>query len=138
MRLSRGARHALLAAMEMARALPDPVTAAEVARRHAVPPTAMAKVFQRLVRAGIAVGLRGVGGGYRLAAKPSEVTVLAVIAPFEGVPPPEPAAPPPGDPLVEERLRALMDEVVGTVRSTLASVSLAALIREEQPLGGRP
>ncbi len=125
MRLSRSGACALRAAMEMALAGPDPVTVAEVARRHGIPPTALAKVLQRLVRARIAVGHRGVGGGYRLARDPSEVTVLQVLEAFEPIPGSDPGT---GDGLVERRLRALLGEVDETVRCTLASVTLATLV----------
>ena len=47
-----------------------------------VPPGALAKVFQNLVRAGIAVGVRGVGGGYVLA-KPASAISNARSAPIQ-------------------------------------------------------
>lgn len=126
MRVSRPARQALVAALEMALAGEEPVPVAEVSRRHGIPGTALAKVLQQLVRSGIAVGSRGAGGGYRLARDASVVTVADVLAAFE----PRPAAPdpPPEDP-VEARLRALFDEVDETARCTFASVSLATLAR---------
>ena len=99
---------------------------AEVARRRGIPESALAKVYQGLVRAGLAVGSRGVGGGYRLARDPSEVTVADVLAAFE----PRAAAPGPDprDP-VDGRLQALFEEVDETARSTFASVSLETLAR---------
>ncbi|MCK6479068.1 MAG: Rrf2 family transcriptional regulator [Planctomycetes bacterium] len=137
MRLPRSGACALRAAMEMALAGPDPVTVAEVARRHAIPPTALAKVFQRLVRAGIAVGHRGVGGGYRLSRDPSAITVLEVIEVFEPIHPREPGGGAAGEGLVERRLRALLGEVDETVRCTFASVTLATLVREPGEPGER-
>ena len=121
MRVTRSARQALVAALELASAGPGPVTVAEVASRHGIPETALAKVIQRLVRAGLAVGSRGVGGGYRLAKDASAITVAEVLAPFE---------PPPtrGEPL-EPRIDALFSEVDETARCTLASVSLETLSR---------
>ncbi len=83
MTLSKSARYALYAALEMARAGEGLVTAAAVAARYGVPATAAAKVFQQLVRAGLAEGVRGVGGGYRLARPRSRVTVLDVLSVFE-------------------------------------------------------
>jgi Rrf2 family protein len=125
-RVSHSARQALTAVLEMALAGGEPVTVAEVAARHAVPEAALAKVVQRLVRAGIAVGSRGVGGGYRLARDPSGITVADVIAVFETRPA---ARGPSRRGPVERRLRALFEEVDGTARSTLASVTLATLAR---------
>jgi Rrf2 family protein len=84
MKLSKSARYALLAAAEMARSRNDDhVTVSLVAKRHMIPENALAKVFQRLVRSGLAVGTRGVHGGYRLARRPSEITVLDVLKAFE-------------------------------------------------------
>ena len=132
MKVGRSARHALAAAMEMALAGEAPVTVAGVARRHRIPGSALAKVFQRLVRAGIAAGSRGVGGGYRLARDPSAVTVADVLAPFEPARPAEPRRPRRADP-VEARLRALFAEVDEVARCTYASVTLATLVRGADP-----
>jgi Rrf2 family protein len=132
--LSKSARYALYAALEMALAGDEPVTVSSVAGRHAIPTTALAKVFQQLVRAGLATSARGVGGGYRLGRPPSEVSVLEVIAVFD-----PPRAP--GQDLLTGRiavaretsidlgLRRLFDEVDELVRCTYASVSLETLAR---------
>jgi Rrf2 family protein len=116
--------------MEMAMAGEAPVTVAGVARRHRIPGSALAKVFQRLVQAGIAAGSRGVGGGYRLARDPSGVTVADVLAPFEPARPAETRRARRSD-AVEGRLRALFDEVDEIARCTFASVTLATLVRRE-------
>src|SRR6185503_6422011 len=81
--LTKSSRYALLAALEMASAVEPPVTAADVARRHGAPEAVMAKVLQRLVRAGLAVGTRGSNGGYRLARSASQITVLDVLRVFD-------------------------------------------------------
>jgi DNA-binding IscR family transcriptional regulator len=73
------------------------------------------------VRAGLAVGSRGVGGGYRLSRDAAAITVAEVLAPFE----PPPAR---GEP-AEPRIDALFAEVDETARCTLASVSLETLAR---------
>ena len=65
MNFRKGTRYALYAAMEMARSEEGrPVTAAQVAARYGVAAAVLSKVFQQLVRAGLAVGTRGVNGGY--------------------------------------------------------------------------
>lgn len=134
MRLNKSTRYALYAAMEMAEADDRvPLTAAQVADRYRIPLAVLAKVLQQLVRAGIAVGTRGAGGGYRLAAPPSELTVLDVIEAFEPArgrngcliresdtgPCPEP---------VDCRLGQLFDEVDELARCTFASVTLETLV----------
>lgn len=140
MTLSKSARYALYAALEMARAEGGLVTAAAVAARYRVPPTAAAKVFQQLVRAGLAEGVRGVGGGYRLARPRSRVTVLDVLSVFE------PSLREPADPVTghagasaasgapqqappDAALAGLLGEVDELVRCTFASVTLETLVR---------
>jgi Rrf2 family protein len=133
MNLTKSTRYALYATMEMAGAGDQPVTVGQVSRRYRIPEGALAKVFQQLVRSGLAVGTRGVGGGYRLAKPPSLVTVLDVIKVYES-------------PHVQDqcllddrggkpcsdfpscRLRRLFDEVDEVSRCTLQSVSLETLV----------
>lgn len=121
MNLGKCSRYALLAAIEMAAAGDRLVSASDVARRHGVPEAVVAKVLQRLVRAGIAVGTRGGCGGYRLTRSPSSVTVLDIVMVFE-------------DDLGEGSreggttpLDRLLGEVTDGLRCTFASVSLETL-----------
>jgi len=130
-RFSKSTLYALYAAMEMA-AADQPVTVASVAGRFGLPPGALAKVFQQLVRAGLAHGVRGIGGGYVLARPAAEITVLDVISVFDA-------------PLTnghfllgvrsevartqeaDARLSRLFDEVAEVVSCTFASVTLETL-----------
>lgn len=134
MTLSKFSRYALYAAVEMARAGDRPVTVAEVAEPHGIPAAALAKVFQQLVRAGIAVGTRGIGGGYRLARPRTAITVLDVVSVFDSLRTPghhlldaraESTTRPPDT----DALQRLFDEVDEGIRATLASVTLDTLIR---------
>ncbi len=83
MTVTKSTRYALYAAAEMAMAGEGLVTVGAVAKRYAIPEGALAKVFQQLVRAGLATGTRGIGGGYRLARPASKITVLEVLHVFE-------------------------------------------------------
>jgi Rrf2 family protein len=130
---NKSTRYALHAALEMTRAgEAGQVTVSQVAQRYRIPETPLAKVLQRMVRAGLALGTRGVGGGYRLARRPSEITLLDVISIFE---PPKPpgqclAQDRPGEPCSDFapcRLRNLFDEVDEIARGTFASVTLDTL-----------
>lgn len=51
----------------------------ELARQTRVPPNYLAKVLQMLSTADLIIGRRGVGGGYRLARLPSQISMLDVI-----------------------------------------------------------
>jgi Rrf2 family protein len=128
MKLSKSARYALCAALEMTLDADEPVSVAQVAQRHGISEAALAKVFQQLVRAGIAQGTRGVGGGYRLTRPASQLTVLEVTRAFEapeGVSSFEDCR----GGAQEDRLRALFREVDEMVRCTFESVTLATLAR---------
>jgi len=135
MRLAKSTRYGLYAALEMALAGDEPVTVADVASRHRLSQTALAKVFQQLVRAGLATSARGVGGGFRLARPRSAVTVLDVIGVFEATR--EPGQPALGSGIggsadgrpADVGLRQLFDEVDELVRCTYASVTLDTLAR---------
>lgn len=134
MKPNKSTRYALYAAMEMAAAKPNvQVTAAQVAERYHIPSTVLAKVFQQLVRGGLAVGTRGTGGGYQLAGQPSMVTMLDVIQVFQ-------PSRPVGECMLREsqdlpcldpgdcRLRMVFDEVDEMVRSTFSSITLETLV----------
>jgi Rrf2 family protein len=134
--LNKSARYALYAALEMALAESRPVTVAGVASGYGIPPTALAKVLQQLVRSGIAVGSRGVGGGYRLARPATKVSVLDVISTFD---PPRAA----GQCVALDAgaqcarrdacsVRGLFDEVDELVRCTFASVTIETLAKRSR------
>jgi Rrf2 family protein len=124
----------LYAAAEMALAGEAPTTVGAVAQRYRIPEGALAKAFQQLVRAGLATGTRGIGGGYRLARPASKITVLDVLRVFE----PRRAASAcllhdrPGQvcPAVDAcRVQWLFAEVDQLVESTYESVTLQTLVR---------
>lgn len=139
MNVSKSTRYALYAAAEMARAGNKVTTVAAVAAKYRIPEGALAKVFQQLVRAGLATGTRGVGGGYRLARLASRITVLDVIHVFE-------RRRDAGGCLLHEApggcprasacdLQWLFNEVDEMVRNTYESVTLETLVRREATVG---
>jgi len=135
----KSTRYALYAAMEMARAgSGEPVTVTQVAERYGISASVLAKIFQQLVRVGIASSTRGVRGGYSLRGLASQVTVLDVIEAFES---PRSSG---GCLLAEDdetdcsepslcRLKMLIDEVDQQARFTYASVTLETLIGNRPP-----
>jgi len=140
MNYQRSTRYALYAAVEMAAAADgQATTAAEVAARYRLPPTVVAKVFQRLVKGGVALGTRGVSGGYRLARPASQVQLLEIVELFEG---PRAAstcvlgecAEGQCGQFAECRLRQLFEEIDQQARATFASVTLETLIAPRRPL----
>lgn len=134
MKLPKSQRYALYAVMEMASASDSPVTVTDVAARYRLPESALAKIFQQLVRSGIAVGTRGVGGGYRMARTAADLTVLDVMRIFEAPRAPETCAladPKSGacEALGTCRLERLFAEVDEMARCTFASVTIETLIK---------
>ena len=134
MTISKFSRYALYAAVDMALSGDEPVTVGQVAAPHGIPPTALARVFQQLVRSGLAVGTRGIGGGYRLARPRGEISVLDIVSIFEPIRDPRTALVPGHvtDSAPRSRpdaLSRLFDEVDESIRATLASVTLETLVR---------
>jgi Rrf2 family nitric oxide-sensitive transcriptional repressor len=140
MTITKSTRYALYAAAEMAMATDGLVTVSAVASRYGIPETALAKVFQQLVRSGLATGTRGIGGGYRLARPASKITVLDVLHVFER---PRRAGDcllhdGPGDSCPQSsacRLHWLFNEVDELVRCTYESVTLETLVRRAKRAG---
>jgi Rrf2 family protein len=66
--------------------LPERVTmaAARLAEFHGVPAAYLAKHMQALARAGIVEATQGPKGGYRLARRPTDVSLLDVVLAVEG------------------------------------------------------
>lgn len=133
MNVTKSTRYALYAAAEMAMSGDTPTTVGAVAARYGIPEGALAKVFQQLVRVGLATGTRGIGGGYRLSRPASKITVLDVMHAFER---PRPA----GGCVLHDgtgtcptasacRVHWLFNEVDELVRSTYESVTLRTLVR---------
>lgn len=137
MNVSKSTRYALYASAEMTMTGDKPTTVAAVAARYRIPEGALAKVFQQLVRSGLATGTRGVGGGYRLSRSASRITVLDVIRVFER---PRPS----GGCVLHERpntpcpttsacsVQWLFHEVDELVQATYESVTLQTLVRRGQ------
>jgi Rrf2 family protein len=82
--LSRRGDYAVRAMVVLAGHGTDQLTAAAIAERTAIPASYVPHVMGTLVRAGLVSNRRGRAGGYRLARRPSEVSVLAVIEASEG------------------------------------------------------
>ncbi|MEZ5316312.1 MAG: Rrf2 family transcriptional regulator [Vicinamibacterales bacterium] len=85
LRLSKKADYALLAMRHLA-AQPDrgAVSTRELAERYDIPAELLAKVLQRLVRAGLLESHQGIRGGYGLARTAGAISVADVIQAIDG------------------------------------------------------
>ncbi|HTP80553.1 MAG TPA: Rrf2 family transcriptional regulator [Bacteroidota bacterium] len=78
--LSKKVEYGLIALRHMAMKGPGPVhTAKELAQEYDIPYELLAKVLQRLAKAGILRSMQGVKGGYQLARKAGDLSVSQVI-----------------------------------------------------------
>lgn len=80
MKLSTKARHAITAMMDLA--LNDkirPITLAEISQSQGISLSYLEQLFAKLRKSGLVVGVRGPGGGYKLARVPNQVTIAQII-----------------------------------------------------------
>ncbi len=77
--LSQTVEYALRAMSSLAYRPNDLVPTSELAKTTKVPANYLAKVLQTLAGADLIMGRRGVGGGYRLARLPEEISLLEVV-----------------------------------------------------------
>jgi Rrf2 family transcriptional regulator, nitric oxide-sensitive transcriptional repressor len=84
--ISRTVEYALRAVVHLADRAPEPRTTDQIAEATRVPKAYLSKVLQNLVRAGVLLSQRGLGGGMTLAKAPEEVTLLEVVGAVEPIP----------------------------------------------------
>jgi Rrf2 family transcriptional regulator, cysteine metabolism repressor len=77
-------RYAVVAMAELARSGERPVPIAQIAERRQMPVQFLEQLFSTLRRDGLLLSQRGVGGGYRLARPPEQITVLEVVQALDG------------------------------------------------------
>ena len=85
LRLSKKADYALMAVRHLA--LPDgpsSTSAREIAEQYDIPIELMAKVLQRLVRAGLLISMQGTRGGYTLSRPSAAISVADVMQAIDG------------------------------------------------------
>ncbi|QIK38049.1 Fe-S cluster assembly transcription factor [Caldichromatium japonicum] len=80
MRLTTKGRYAVTAMLDLAIHQGDgPIALADIAQRQGISLSYLEQLFARLRRRGLVTSVRGPGGGYRLARRPAEISVAAVI-----------------------------------------------------------
>jgi Rrf2 family protein len=84
MLITRETDYAVRTVLYLARDRDRTANVAEVAHAMQIPKSFLAKVLQRLVRHHILTSMRGVNGGFRLARKPSEISLLTIMEAVQG------------------------------------------------------
>jgi Rrf2 family protein len=81
---SQTSEYALRAVACLARRPGEPMTTRQIAILARIPADYLAKILQALARAGIVTGQRGVRGGFVLARRPEDLTLLDVVHVADG------------------------------------------------------
>lgn len=79
MQLTRECDYALVVLVALVGRESQPVSSADMARELSLPVHFLAKILQKLSRAGLVVSREGVSGGYHLAKAPAAITVADVL-----------------------------------------------------------
>jgi Rrf2 family protein len=82
--ITREADYAVRCVLYLARHPSKVSNVKEITEPMQVPQSFLAKILQRLVKAGIVQSVRGAGGGFRLAKKPEDITLYDVIKATSG------------------------------------------------------
>jgi len=81
MKLSTKGRYAMVALADMAlRPQEELVTLGDISKRQDISLPYLEQLFVKLRRPGLVESVRGPGGGYRLAARPSDIRIVDVLA----------------------------------------------------------
>ncbi len=82
--LSQTAEYALKAVLHLAeRADEQPITVDSIADALSIPRNYLSKIFHTLAKRDLLTSSRGPGGGFALAVPPQELSLLAVVEPFD-------------------------------------------------------
>ncbi len=84
MLVTREADYAVRTVLYLGKNLDRTISVTEIARAMHIPKSFLAKILQRLVRSDILLSTRGVKGGFRLAKRPTEISLLAVMEAIQG------------------------------------------------------
>ena len=84
MMISTKGRYALRIMTELAAAEGEDLVPLKDARKQEISEKYMEAIIKSLVKAGLVIGLRGKGGGYRLAKRAEECTVWEILEAAEG------------------------------------------------------
>ncbi|MFZ5998150.1 MAG: RrF2 family transcriptional regulator [Nitrospirota bacterium] len=84
MEITREADYAIRCVFYLSSRPNDVTMIDEIAREMSIPKSFLAKILQKLAKAGIVNSFRGVKGGFQLARAPKDITLLDVVEAIEG------------------------------------------------------
>ncbi len=84
LKLTKKADYGLIAVKHLAECGQGACSAKDIAEAYGMPPQALAKILQRLVKAGVLQSQHGTNGGYALARDARSITAFEVIKSIDG------------------------------------------------------
>ncbi|MBF0565230.1 MAG: Rrf2 family transcriptional regulator [Nitrospirae bacterium] len=84
MQITRETDYAISCILYMAKEPEKTYIVSELAKPHYLPESFLAKILQKLVKSGFVKSIRGMKGGFLLAKKPNEISLLDVVESIEG------------------------------------------------------
>lgn len=129
MKVSRSIAYAVQALVQLAAVDTETPTPCNVlAREGQMPERFLLQILRSLVKSGLLRSIRGVDGGYQLAASPQSITLLDVYEAFDQpIVPSIPPLPSLSDHARQEMSKR-MNRVAGLVQSELSQTTIADLI----------
>lgn len=132
MKLSTKGRYGLRALADLAANAQDgPVSLSETSGRQKISLNYLEQIFGKLSRAGIVTGVKGAGGGYKLARDMDQITAGEVLRALEGEISVVDAGEP-SDPVQAAAKSLLWDEIDRRVNGYLDELTLGGLVRKYQ------
>lgn len=135
MRLSSKSRYAVMAMMDLAlHEEHGPVTLTDISVSQGISLSYLEQLFSRLRRSGLVQGMRGPGGGYRLAKAAEEITMADIVAAVDEQPRNAPTWKPKGNAGLSEPYltHQLWREVSGRLFDYLEQMTLAEFTNREE------
>ena len=130
MRLQIASRIAIVALLDLAGQPERQLSVAELGKKYRLSSHHLAKVMNRLGRAGMVSAGRGVGGGYQFIGNPRRITLLDVIELFEDLGSKEDERGGPSGTTAEGALlRQVLAEIDAFARSTFGSITIATMLK---------
>ena len=128
MNISSRCDYACRAIVELARFSPKdiPLTANAIATKRNIPEKYLVHILLQLKKSGLINSIRGAQGGYRLAKKPSEITLLDVVLSVDG----SIMDPLPCDDESSLELKQTWLEVEGHITDVLRAVTIQSIMEK--------
>jgi Rrf2 family protein len=84
MQITRETDYAIRCVLHLSESPNDAIVVDEIARARDIPKSFLSKILQKLTKANIVKSYRGVKGGFQIAKKPKQISLLDVIEATEG------------------------------------------------------